>query len=91
MSRTKQWVTGALSVGAMALLTACGGTSNTVDGKGQSVVPGTTPPVICYWLEVEVTDVNGEDQGEETYCATKAEWDRNKVGSTWVDANGRQR
>lgn len=75
--------------GALMFAGGAAGCQNedTVDGKGSSPVPGTA--VVCFWLEVETTTPSGDDAGELTYCADKAEWDRNREGSPWVDANGK--
>lgn len=57
-----------------------------VEEKLQISVPGSSVP--CYFLEVERQDSAGEETGETSVCVEKAEWDRNKVGNEWVDANG---
>ena len=75
----------------VAALAACGGITKTVDGKSTVEVPATDghPASVCYMLEIEVTDdASGEEQEEGFHCVSKAEYDKNNVGSEWVDVNG---
>lgn len=81
----------ALAVAATAttfVLAGCGaGDKNIVDEKVELTVPDTD--VRCYFLEVEIQSaMDGEEVGETSYCAEKAEWDANRVGAEWKAANG---
>ena len=79
---------------ALAMLPGCSKEpTDVVDGKAQIPVvseDGKTT-LICNLLEVETEDFNGNEIGEGYVCVSKPEWDRNRVGEPWVDANGTRR
>lgn len=82
----------------VAVLVGCG-SSNVVDGKAEVDVTVPTPlptplptSIKCYLLEVEVVDASGEevDEAESYRCVTREEYNKNRVGDEWVDANGKK-
>lgn len=79
----------ALGGSLLALLTlaACSRTVQTVDGKAELPVPGST--AVCYLLEID-TDTSGEEVDESYRCVTREVWDRYRVDDEWVETNGRK-
>lgn len=65
-------------IACAVVATSCGRTTDTVDGKQQVSVPGTSVP--CYLLEVDTDDAAGKERAENYVCVEKAVWDKNKVG-----------
>lgn len=90
----------AATVAALGILLGCASNRDMVDGKAEVPVPVPTPsttvtpaappvPVICYLLEIEREDPQGNEIGEGYQCVDKATWDRNRVGEELVDASGK--
>lgn len=79
-----------LALAGLTLITASScDNQNIVDGKAQIQVPGTTPAVTCYLLEINVETRGGGELAEEYYCVPEDEWRQNRVGDEWVDATGK--
>lgn len=78
----------AVAVVTVVLLAGCKSRS-TVDTKLELNLPdgkGT-----CYLLEIDQENGAGASEGENFYCVPKAEWDKNRQGEHWVDANGKRK
>lgn len=76
-------------VAAVLLLGGCLNSKDIVDTKQELNLPdgkGT-----CYMMEIDGKNGAGEDVGESFYCAPKDEYDKNRVGEEWVDANGKRK
>lgn len=76
-------------VAAVLLLGGCFKSKDIVDTKQELNLPdgkGT-----CYMMEIDGKNGAGEDVGESFYCAPKDEYDKNRVGEEWVDANGKRK
>lgn len=88
-SATRTLGTAAAAVAAAALLAGCFSSTDIVDTKQELNLPdgkGT-----CYMMEIDGKDGAGKDVGESFYCAPKDEYDKNRVGEEWVDANGKKK
>jgi hypothetical protein len=75
---------------AMTLVVALAGCwrRDVVDGKAELNLPdGGT----CYLLEIDREGPGGDEKGESYHCVPKAEWEKNRTGEEWVDANGKKK
>jgi hypothetical protein len=85
-----------IAISAIAVLAGLGtmasscGPTYTVDGKGQSDVPGS-PGVTCYWLEVDKSTSSESDDVENIQCYDKPTWDANEEGEHFVNSNGQRK
>lgn len=71
------------------LLAGCLEARSTVDTKLELNLPDSEGT--CYLLEIDQENGAGASEGENFYCVPKAEWDKNKQGEDWVDANGKRK
>lgn len=83
MSKTMVAVAAALTLSAAG----CTSAHDIIDGKAELSVPGGGT---CYLLEID-REHGTEEMGESYACVSKAEWDANRVGEDWVDANGKRK
>lgn len=80
--------TAAVALSVAAVLAGCLESRSTVDSKVELTVPGGG---VCYLLEVDQENGGGGSEGETFLCVPKDEWDKNRLGERWVDANGKKK
>lgn len=90
----KSWKRAAVAaaVGStLSLVVGCGAFDSTdiVDTKVELNLPDNKGT--CYMMEIDMKNGAGEDTGEQFYCASKAEFDKNRVGEQWIDAGGKKK